>query len=78
VAANERLLEFTAGNMDQLARDIARGDGESLATLAELLAVADQNRTAFNTRLQSNFGEIFVNGAEDAATVLDRIVVAVN
>ncbi len=78
VATNDRLLEFAAANMDNLARDIARGEGESLETLAELLAVPAQNRGEFYANLQGNFGDIFITGEENAANVLDRIVVASN
>jgi hypothetical protein len=78
VAASERLMEFTVANMDNLARDIARGEGESLETLAELLAVPAQNRGEFYASLQGNFATIFITGEESAANVLDRIVVASN
>ncbi|HEY7746031.1 MAG TPA: DUF3015 family protein [Desulfuromonadales bacterium] len=78
VAASERLMEFTVANMDNLARDIARGEGESLDTLAELLAVPEQNRGEFYANLQGNFADIFITGEESAANVLDRIVVASN
>jgi hypothetical protein len=78
VAASERLMEFTVANMDNLARDIARGEGESLDTLAELLDVPAQNRGEFYANLQGNFADIFITGEESAANVLDRIVVASN
>ena len=78
VAATERLMEFTVANMDTLARDIARGEGETLETLAELLAVPDANRGEFYASLQGNFNDIFTTGDENAANVLDRIVVASN
>lgn len=38
-ASNKRLEQFVAANMDNLARDIAAGRGESLATVVELLQV---------------------------------------
>jgi hypothetical protein len=78
VAASERLMEFTVANMDILARDIARGEGESLDTLAELLAVPTEGRVEFYANLQGNFADIFITGEESAANVLDRIVVASN
>lgn len=76
IVSNDRLMEFTAGNMDTLARDIAAGQGESLATLAELMEVPADQRSAFYANLQGNFGNIFVNGQEDAATFLDRVALA--
>lgn len=78
VAATERLMEFTVANMDNLARDIARGEGEALETLAELLVVPEANRGEFYASLQGSFTDIFTTGDESAANVLDRIVVASN
>src|SRR4029079_8166096 len=34
---NEKLIEFVRANMDNLARDIAQGKGETLATFDEML-----------------------------------------
>jgi len=72
---NDKLLAFTADNLDLLARDIAAGQGETLDTVAELLEVPAAERPAFNTTLQTNFAKIFVTGDETAGVVLDRIAV---
>jgi hypothetical protein len=72
---NDRLLAFTADNLDLLARDIAAGQGETLDTVAELLDVPVAERPLFATALQVNFAEIFVTGGETAGVVLDRIAV---
>ena len=42
---NERAAEFVASNMDQLSREIAIGQGESVSTLAELLNI--ENKAEF-------------------------------
>jgi hypothetical protein len=78
IAANEQLMEFASRNMDNLAKDISKGDGESLNTLAELMEIPAQDQSAFFATLQSNFGKIFVTGDESAAMILDRIAVATN
>jgi hypothetical protein len=78
IAANERLMEFASRNMDSLAKDMAKGGGEALETLAELMNVPEKDHGEFFTKLQSNFGDIFVTGEESAATILDRIVIAAN
>jgi hypothetical protein len=72
---NDKLLAFTADNLDLLARDIATGQGETLDTVAELLEVPAAERLAFNNTLQANFNKIFVTGDETAGVVLDRIAV---
>ncbi|BCR03438.1 hypothetical protein DESUT3_05070 [Desulfuromonas versatilis] len=73
LAQSDKLFEFAAGNLDNLARDIARGSGESLDTLAELMAVPQGQRVVFNASLQQNFDEIFATGDETPGTVLIRI-----
>jgi len=75
IIKNDRMLAFTADNMDLLARDIAAGNGETLDTLAELMEVPVSNRPAFAATLQGNFDKIFVTGQETAGVVLDRIAV---
>ncbi|MDY0292761.1 MAG: DUF3015 family protein [Desulfuromonadaceae bacterium] len=74
ILKNDRALAFTRDNLDILARDIAFGGGESLATLAELLEVPTAERALLYTRLQDNFSVIFDTGEENYAAVLDRII----
>ena len=78
IAATERMIEFTAANLDNLAKDIAQGQGESLETLAELMAVPADQRVALYSHLQANFDGIFTTGNERSGDVLDRILLAVN
>ncbi len=78
IVSGERTFEFASANMDLLARDIALGGGESLETLAELLQIPAEQRSAFYARLQANFAQIFLTGEENSAVLLERIVVAAN
>ncbi len=71
---NERLNEFVAGNMDNLASDIAAGQGELLDTLAELMEVPTVKRAEFDSTLQANFGIIFSSDDIQSAQVIDNIV----
>jgi len=68
---NERAEEFVASNMDQLAKEIAMGHGESVDTLAELLAVEDKE--AFASALQTNYKSVFTSENVKMADVLDNI-----
>ena len=68
---NERAEEFVASNMDQLAKEIAMGHGESIDTLAELLNVED--KAAFSASLQSNYNSIYSADDVKMAEVLDTI-----
>lgn len=48
---------YVAENMDSLANDIAKGDGEYLDTLAHLMKV--DNKDAFKDKLHKNFNKIY-------------------
>ncbi|HZJ93372.1 MAG TPA: DUF3015 family protein [Thiopseudomonas sp.] len=60
---------FIDENMDQLAADIAVGQGETLAALAEVMGVQTQDTAAFNRAMQSNFDAMFSADATSAATL---------
>lgn len=68
---NERAEEFVASNMDQLAKEIAIGHGESVDTLAELLEISD--KATFSASLQANYNSIYANQNATMADVLDNI-----
>lgn len=63
--------EFVASNLDNLATDIAAGQGESIETLAELLEVTDPG---FAATLQANFSQIFTSDDVSSAQVVDNIM----
>ena len=71
--SNERLNEFMVANMDNLARDIAQGRGETLDTFAELLGVPAEKRPEFYGQLQSGFARIFTSPGVQMASVMDNI-----
>jgi|OpeIllAssembly_1097287.scaffolds.fasta_scaffold482946_2 hypothetical protein len=74
VVRNERLNEFVQANLDELARDISAGKGETLSTVAELMGVPSADRAAFNANLQANFQQIFPTPGVEYAHVVDTIV----
>jgi len=71
IAANEKLQKFVKDNIDQIAMDAAKGNGESIKTLAKLLNVKDEN--AFAKKLQANFDKIFASENISSGKVLDNI-----
>jgi Protein of unknown function (DUF3015) len=73
-AKNDRLNEFVVANMDNLARDIAKGQGETLDSFAELMQVPAEKRAAFDQKLQANFAVIFPSENVVLADVVDNIV----
>jgi len=68
---NDRAQEFVASNMDALAKDMSKGQGESLSTLAELLEV--KNKSAFYAALQSNYNSIYANSQVEMSDVLGSV-----
>jgi len=72
--AREQLQKFVAANMDSVAKDIARGNGESLDTLAELMQVPVEERDTFNTQLQKNFDHIFTSAQVTEVEVIQNII----
>jgi hypothetical protein len=70
---NERANEFMVANMDNLAREIAQGRGETLDAFAELMGVPSEKRPAFYVSLQSGFGRIFTSSNAQMASVMDNI-----
>ena len=69
----DRLNEFAYRNLDDLARDIAAGKGETVTTVAVLLDVPPESRPAFYKNLQARFTEIFPGPTVETAYVVDVI-----
>ena len=72
-ASNEPLNRFVADNMDNLARDIAMGQGEYLDTLAALMEVPVEDRDEFSVTLQTHFSEIFPAESITHVDVIENI-----
>jgi hypothetical protein len=78
VVQNDHLNRFVKSNMDNLARDISQGRGETLDTFAELLQVPVEQRPAFAAKLQGNFDKVFTNDQVVLADVIDNAVTVAN
>lgn len=64
---------FIDQNMNRLAKDVSRGEGESLMALASLLGVDQDNQVEFNQELQGNFAEIFASANVNSVHVYEAI-----
>ena len=71
VTADAELRKFAATNIDQLARDMARGEGETLAAFAELLAVPADQQAAFGSFTQAHFLDLFPNDGVTSNEMVD-------
>ena len=75
---NDHLNRFVKSNMDNLAKDVAQGRGETLDTFAELLNVPSEKRSEFASRLQANFDKVFTSEQVVLADVIDNAVTVAN
>jgi opacity protein-like surface antigen len=71
IGANEDVRNFVAQNMDGLATDIARGEGEYLDTLASLVQVED--KALFSSKMKENFKNIYTSYGVSAEQVTENI-----
>jgi Protein of unknown function (DUF3015) len=71
---NEKLNTFVADNMDNLARDIARGQGEYLNTLALLMEVPDSKKGVFRSHMQTHFPDIYTSDKVTHSEVVKNIL----
>ncbi|MFB9133975.1 DUF3015 domain-containing protein [Vibrio sp. AK197] len=55
----EKLAMFIDGNLDNLARDMAKGEGETLATLSEVWGIQGEDQANFAKLAQGNFSDVF-------------------
>lgn len=68
-AVTAQVVEFVDSNSEALARDIAVGQGENLAVLAELLNIAEADQAHFYSVAKANFATIYATDATTADVV---------
>ena len=64
-------------SLDSLAADVARGEGETLRSLAVLMAIEETDQPRFFTSLQDNFVRIFPTEnvtADEVITAIDAVL----
>lgn len=76
VTAANRLPMFASANLDQLAADMAAGQGESLTAMASLYNIAESDRAGFYAMAQANYGTIFAHADVTSAEVLNAVETA--
>jgi hypothetical protein len=73
VTADAELRKFAAGNIDRLSLDMARGSGESLDALADLIGLEQSDRAAFTELTRSNFATLFPSDRTTSGEMLDAL-----
>lgn len=72
--AVQSMAMYMDSNVDKVARDMSRGTGENLDTLAVLLGVDAADRETFRKVLQDNFATIFPSSETTSGEAVDAIV----
>lgn len=73
-ASVQSMAMYMDSNIDKVARDMSRGAGENLDTLAVLLGVDQTDRDSFRKVLQDNFATIFPSSDTTSGEAVDAIV----
>ena len=73
VPTNKVAMSFIEGNQSRLAREMAAGQGDTVAGLASVLQVADADAAAFSSTLKNNYGKIFVRADMTGVDELSNI-----
>lgn len=77
VTSSWKTAAFIDGNMNKLALDMSRGQGESLSSLAALVGVEANDSERFNLALQQNFTAIFSSAevtSNDVAAAMKTVL----
>jgi hypothetical protein len=73
VTGEARLNMYASANIDQLASEMAAGQGESLDTLAQLIGVTDADKPAFFSLTKTHFGALFPGDQVTAGEMLTSL-----
>ncbi|MDX1301461.1 DUF3015 family protein [Photobacterium sp.] len=73
ITSTEKLAMFIDGNMDTLARDMARGEGDSLATLSEVWGIEEADKAHFAKLVQSQFANVFTSTNVTSDEVMNNL-----
>ncbi|KPV39200.1 hypothetical protein AN478_13070 [Thiohalorhabdus denitrificans] len=73
VRSKEEIAKFIDDNMEALAGDMASGGGEALASLADLMGVAEEDRPAFYRSAKEHFARIYADEEVVAGEVMENL-----
>jgi hypothetical protein len=74
MASREQVESFIAANTESLQNDIARGDGETLNGLKDLMG----GSADFNTQLKTNYSKIFASKDQSAKEITQNLYTVLN
>lgn len=73
IMAEHKVNVFTAANYDRLSQEMARGGGEHLASLAELMGVPEESRPEFFALAQTQYASLVASGNTTPAAMIETL-----
>ena len=73
VMAKQKVNMFTASNFDNLAQEMAKGEGEHLASLATLMGIPEDNHPEFFAMTQQNYTSLIRKGESSPTAVIKAL-----
>jgi hypothetical protein len=73
IMAEHKVNVFAAANYDNLSQEMARGGGEHLASLAELMGVPEQSRPEFFALAQTRYADLVASGNTTPAAMIETL-----
>jgi hypothetical protein len=64
---------YIDSNMENIARDMSRGEGEALNALAAVMGVQKQDQATFSAVMKANFTTIYSHDSVTSAEVMDAM-----
>jgi hypothetical protein len=73
IMSEHKVNIFAAANYDSLSQEMARGGGEHLASLAELMGIPDESRPAFYALAQARYVALIESGNTTPAALIQTL-----
>lgn len=73
IMAEHKVNVFAAANYESLSQEMARGGGEHLASLAELMGVPEQSRPEFYSLAQNQYASLVASGNTTPAGMVETL-----
>ena len=70
IMAEHKVNVFAAANYDSLSQEMARGGGEHLASLAELMGIPEESRAQFFALAQTQYATLVASGDPTPAAMI--------
>jgi hypothetical protein len=73
IMGEHKVNVFAAANYESLSQEMARGGGEHLASLAELMGVPEESRPEFFALAQTRYAKLVASGDRTPAALIETL-----